>query len=105
MQLEDQGHIRDELMRAATEGDDVLRPVHEFHHLMSVEVVHRYRNGQKTERKLRQQQHQNRNIRKRAVLPNSWVEQAAVQEKAQADKAEKSSDAARRHCQHLFCAV
>ncbi len=49
----DIGHI---LMSAAAECGNMLRPFHEFYHLMTVKMLHGFRNGIQSEKKLGQEQ-------------------------------------------------
>src|SRR5690606_10061823 len=53
MRLEDRRHIRNISRRARPQRHDMLRPVHELHHLLAVEMLGRNRNGGQAEQKLR----------------------------------------------------
>ena len=94
VRLEDRVRISDQHPGIAAQQQDALRPVHELHHLVAVEMSHGDRDGGETQQKLREQDQQDGDVAEGRGGADARIEQAPVRQQRDADQAEDAGDAA-----------
>ena len=88
--------------RAAAEGNDVLRPLHQLHHFLAVEVHHADEDGGQPQQQRYQQPHQHQLVAPCAVDADALDFEAAADEDNQAGQRGRTENAARRHGGNLL---
>ncbi len=94
MQLEQQRHIEDQRGDARLQQQNALRPGHERHHHMAVEVLQRDVDGGQAQRELGIEQQQDRDVAERGRGADARVEQPAMHQQRNADEAHDAGDTA-----------
>jgi hypothetical protein len=102
VQLEDRVRPRDVAGGGEVEGEDALRPGHEGHHLVAVQVAQRNRNGGEAERQLQPQQQDDGVVAEAGRRPDTGVEEAAVRQHGRADDGKTAGQAADHDGQDLL---
>ncbi|KAG0956415.1 hypothetical protein G6F31_012632 [Rhizopus arrhizus] len=85
-----------------TEGHDVLGPFGQLHHHPAVQVAGRDADAVQAQAQLGEQQHQHQGVAETAGGTHARIEQAAYQQDADADEAQRAEHTADHHRQHLL---
>ena len=94
MRLEYRMRVGDEVRRSRPERQDPLRPVHEFHHLMPVEMLQRDENRREAKEKLGEEDQKDGRVAEARRLADPRIEQPAMNQEEDADKACEPREAA-----------
>lgn len=105
VQLEQEVGFGDVFGGAATEGDDVLRPLHQLHHFVAVGVLHADEDGAQAQEQGGQNPQQHQFVAPGGIGGEAVAFEAAVDEDNQAGQRHQAEDAAHQHGENLFGAM
>ena len=105
MQFKQRRHIGDVAGGIATEGNNVLRPGHQFHHFVAVAVAEAHKNGEQAQCQGDNQPNQHQFVAPSGVGGQAVGFQTAVEQNQQAGHGHQAEYAAQHDGNHLLGAV